>query len=193
MAYDEELANRIRELLGTEKGVEEKRMFGGLAFLINGNMAVAASGRGGLMVRVPPEETEKLLGRAARRTHGDGRQGDQGLAAGGRRRRHDQTPTALVGRPRCRPRQVPTAEVSGTFPRRFPGKPVQMARSTHQEQVKRLLKVAGRTYADEAGIRLRNKPMPLFQPSRRPRGAEGTGAAEHGQTRRGAGSRLVRR
>ena len=63
MAYDEDLANRIRELLGAEKGVEEKRMFGGLAFLINGNMSVAASGRGGLMVRVPPEETEKLLAR----------------------------------------------------------------------------------------------------------------------------------
>ena len=54
MAYDEDLANRIRELLGAQKGVEEKRMFGGLAFLINGNMSVAASGRGGLMVRVPP-------------------------------------------------------------------------------------------------------------------------------------------
>ncbi|ULE32397.1 TfoX/Sxy family protein [Mycobacterium sp. IDR2000157661] len=63
MAYDEELADRIRELLGAERGVEEKRMFGGLAFLINGNMAVVASGQGGLMVRVPPEETEKLLAR----------------------------------------------------------------------------------------------------------------------------------
>ena len=63
MAYDEDLANRIRELLGPQKGVEEKRMFGGLAFLINGNMSVAASGRGGLMVRVPPAQTEKLLAR----------------------------------------------------------------------------------------------------------------------------------
>ena len=63
MAYDKDLANRIRELLGAERGVEEKRMFGGLAFLINGNMSVAASGRGGLMVRVPPDETEKLLQR----------------------------------------------------------------------------------------------------------------------------------
>ena len=63
MAYDEELANRIRELLGPQKGVEEKLMFGGLAFLINGNMSVAASGRGGLMVRVPPDETDKLLAR----------------------------------------------------------------------------------------------------------------------------------
>jgi TfoX/Sxy family transcriptional regulator of competence genes len=63
MAYDEDLADRIRELIASERGVEEKRMFGGLAFLINGNMSVAASGRGGLMVRVPPAETEKLLAR----------------------------------------------------------------------------------------------------------------------------------
>ena len=63
MAYDEDLADRIRELVGAETGVEEKRMFGGLAFLINGNMSVAASGRGGLMVRVPPDETDKLVGR----------------------------------------------------------------------------------------------------------------------------------
>ena len=63
MAYDEDLANRIRELLGPERGMEEKRMFGGLAFLINGNMSVAASGKGGLMVRVPPAETERLLER----------------------------------------------------------------------------------------------------------------------------------
>jgi TfoX/Sxy family transcriptional regulator of competence genes len=64
MAYDEDLANRIRELLGSERGVEEKRMFGGLAFLINGNMSVAASREGGLLVRVPPDDTDKLLGRA---------------------------------------------------------------------------------------------------------------------------------
>jgi TfoX/Sxy family transcriptional regulator of competence genes len=63
MAYDEDLADRIRELLGPQKGVEEKRMFGGLAFLVNGNMSVAVSGRGGLMVRVPLDETEKLLAR----------------------------------------------------------------------------------------------------------------------------------
>jgi TfoX/Sxy family transcriptional regulator of competence genes len=63
VAYDEELANRIRELTGSERGVEEKRMFGGLAFLVNGNMSVAASGRGGLMVRVLPEDTADLLTR----------------------------------------------------------------------------------------------------------------------------------
>jgi TfoX/Sxy family transcriptional regulator of competence genes len=61
MAYDEDLANRIRELIADEAGVTEQKMFGGLAFLIGGNMAVAASGQGGLMLRVDPEETEKLL------------------------------------------------------------------------------------------------------------------------------------
>ena len=61
MAYDEDLADRIRELLGSESGVTEKSMFGGLSFLLNGNMAVAASGQGGLLVRVPPDDTESLL------------------------------------------------------------------------------------------------------------------------------------
>ena len=62
MSYDRELADQIRELLGGESGIREQRMFGGLAFLINGNMAVAASGQGGLLVRVDPEETESLTG-----------------------------------------------------------------------------------------------------------------------------------
>jgi len=61
MAYDEDLANRIRELIAGEPDVTEQRMFGGLAFLIGGNMSVAASGRGGLMVRVDPEETDELV------------------------------------------------------------------------------------------------------------------------------------
>ncbi len=64
MSYDEDLADRIRELLGSESGVTEKRMFGGLSFLLDGNMAVAASGQGGLLVRVPPDDTETLLGGA---------------------------------------------------------------------------------------------------------------------------------
>src|SRR5215208_6356657 len=61
MAYDEDLADRIRALIADEAGVTEKRMFGGLAFLVGGNLAVAASGQGGLLVRVDPEETEALL------------------------------------------------------------------------------------------------------------------------------------
>jgi len=60
MAYDEDLANRIRELLADEKGITEMKMFGGLAFLINGNMSVGCSGKGGLMLRVEPEETGTL-------------------------------------------------------------------------------------------------------------------------------------
>ncbi len=54
MAYDEDLAHRVRELLAGTAGVQEKRMFGGLAFMVGGNMAVCVSGKGGLMVRVPP-------------------------------------------------------------------------------------------------------------------------------------------
>jgi TfoX/Sxy family transcriptional regulator of competence genes len=65
MAYDEELANRIRELVLGEDGVTEKRMFGGLAFLINGNMSVSASGKGGLLLHVDADQTEEL----ARKPH----------------------------------------------------------------------------------------------------------------------------
>jgi TfoX/Sxy family transcriptional regulator of competence genes len=61
MAYDEMLAARIRELLAGERSVVEKKMFGGLAFLINGNMSVAASGQGGLLVRVDPAESGALI------------------------------------------------------------------------------------------------------------------------------------
>jgi TfoX/Sxy family transcriptional regulator of competence genes len=61
MAYDEKLAERIRDLMAEEPDLSEKKMFGGLAFLIAGNMAVAASGQGGMMVRVDPAEGEKLI------------------------------------------------------------------------------------------------------------------------------------
>jgi TfoX/Sxy family transcriptional regulator of competence genes len=61
MAYDEKLAERIRELLVGEADVTEKKMFGGLAFLVVGNMAVAASGQGGLMVRVEPSTSDRLV------------------------------------------------------------------------------------------------------------------------------------
>ena len=61
MAYDQELADRIRELVSGIRGVTEKQMFGGLAFLVGGNMAVAASGQGGLLVRVDPDESDALV------------------------------------------------------------------------------------------------------------------------------------
>jgi TfoX/Sxy family transcriptional regulator of competence genes len=61
MAYDEELAARIRKLIGAESAVTEQKMFGGLAFLVGGNMAIAASGQGGLLVRVDPGESDELV------------------------------------------------------------------------------------------------------------------------------------
>ena len=63
MAYDEDLAHRLRELLADEDGVTEKRMFGGLAFLLHGNMSVSASRNGGLLVRIDPADTEACLKR----------------------------------------------------------------------------------------------------------------------------------
>src|SRR3954452_4713830 len=68
MAFDEKLAGRIRVLLAEEPRLTEKKMFGGLAFLVGGHMAVAASGQGGLMVRVDPEETDALLEKPHART-----------------------------------------------------------------------------------------------------------------------------
>ena len=61
MAYDEDLANRIRELIAAEADVTEQPMFGGLAFLVGGHMSVAASREGGLMVRFDPDESDALL------------------------------------------------------------------------------------------------------------------------------------
>jgi hypothetical protein len=61
MAYDEELADRIRDVIGREPNLTEQKMFGGLAFLIGGNMAVAASGQGGVLVRVDPARSEALV------------------------------------------------------------------------------------------------------------------------------------
>jgi TfoX/Sxy family transcriptional regulator of competence genes len=61
VAYDEDLANRIRELIAAEPDVSEQRMFGGLAFLIAGNMSVSVSGQGGLLVRCDPAQSDALL------------------------------------------------------------------------------------------------------------------------------------
>lgn len=77
VAYDEDLANRIREIVGAEPGLTEQKMFGGLAFLIGGNMAVAASGQGGLLLRCDPAETESLAAKPnARRFEMRGREMD---------------------------------------------------------------------------------------------------------------------
>jgi TfoX/Sxy family transcriptional regulator of competence genes len=63
VAYDEDLADRIRDLVAGEPNLTEQKMFGGLAFLIGGNMAIAASGQGGALVRVDPDESDKLVGK----------------------------------------------------------------------------------------------------------------------------------
>jgi TfoX/Sxy family transcriptional regulator of competence genes len=63
MAYDEDLANRLRELLADEDAVTEKKMFGGLAFLLRGNMSVSASRNGGLLARIDPDDTDAALAR----------------------------------------------------------------------------------------------------------------------------------
>ncbi|HLY86904.1 MAG TPA: TfoX/Sxy family protein [Gaiellaceae bacterium] len=61
MAYDEELADRIRAALGDRPGLTETKMFGGIGFMIGGNMAVAASGQGGILVRVDPDESAEIV------------------------------------------------------------------------------------------------------------------------------------
>jgi TfoX/Sxy family transcriptional regulator of competence genes len=63
MAYDEDLANRLRELLADEQAITEKKMFGGLAFLLHGHMTVSASGKGGLLARIDPADTDAALKR----------------------------------------------------------------------------------------------------------------------------------
>ena len=65
MAYDEELAGRIRSLVAGEPNLAERKMFGGLAFLIGGNMAVAASGQGGALIRVDPAQSAELVATTA--------------------------------------------------------------------------------------------------------------------------------
>ena len=67
MAYDDDLAERIRELLIDEPGVTETKMFGGLAFLVGGHLAIAASGQGGVLVRVDPTTSDALVGRTGAR------------------------------------------------------------------------------------------------------------------------------
>jgi len=61
MAYDEDLAERIRELIGPRRDLTEQKMFGGLGFMVGGNMAIAASGQGGILVRVGPDEGDRLV------------------------------------------------------------------------------------------------------------------------------------
>ncbi len=100
MAYDETLAARIRELLVDEPGLTEMKMFGGLAFLVSGNMAVAASGQGGVLVRADPAQGEKLLATTKARPMEMRGPRDAGMAASRRGRRADQAAARTVGRDR---------------------------------------------------------------------------------------------
>jgi TfoX N-terminal domain len=61
MAYDDALATRIRDLIGPDPELTEKKMFGGLAFLIRGHMAISASGQGGVLVHVDPGQSDELV------------------------------------------------------------------------------------------------------------------------------------
>ncbi len=97
MAYDEDLANRIRELLADEEGVTEMSMFGGLAFLLGGNMAVAASGQGGLLVRVDPAERRAAAVQPSRKRDGDARARDERVDPRRRRGRSEQAPAGPLG------------------------------------------------------------------------------------------------
>ena len=94
VAYDEELADRIRTLLGDRAGLTEQKMFGGLAFLIGGNMAIAASGEGGILVRVDPGGVGRARRDDAGRADGDARPADGRLAPCRRRRRADDAALA---------------------------------------------------------------------------------------------------
>ena len=111
MAYDEELADRIRELVGGETGLTEQKMFGGLAFLIGGNMAVAASGQGGMLVHVDPAESDALVATTEATPDGDARPLDARVAPRRRRRICARSASSRPGssaaprtRARCRPR-----------------------------------------------------------------------------------------
>lgn len=61
MAYDEELAERLREVLEGQPGLTEKKMFGGVGFLVGGNLAISASSQGGVLVRVDPVQSDRLV------------------------------------------------------------------------------------------------------------------------------------
>ena len=96
MAYDEDLANRVRELIAGEPDVTEKKMFGGLAFLVGGNMSVGASGQGGLMVRVDPKDTDALVTKPHARPF-EMRARDAGLVASRGRGPANQAPARGAG------------------------------------------------------------------------------------------------
>ena len=117
MAYDEQVAQRIRDLVQDDLDVTEKRMFGGLAFLVNGNMSISASGKGGLMVRLDEDEAEQLLEQDGVRPFEMRGQADEGVAARRRGGVRQRRAAARVGRAQRGVRPHPPAQV-GPPPRR---------------------------------------------------------------------------
>lgn len=116
MAHDEDLGTRIRELVASEPGITEQRMFGGLAFLVDGNMAVAATGEDGLMVRVDPAGADALLARpGARRMEMRGRSMKGWL----------RIDAAELG---TRRRLAPWVQIGVQFARTLPAKPGRAGR-----------------------------------------------------------------
>ena len=110
MAYDEALAGRIRDLVGDEPNLTEQKMFGGLAFLIGGNMAVAASGQGGVLVRVDPDASDELVATTpASLMEMRGRSMRGWLRVGAGRREHREGARS-VGRARHRVRPIAPPE-----------------------------------------------------------------------------------
>jgi TfoX N-terminal domain len=114
MAYDEELAGRIRQLIGSDTELTEKKMFGGLAFLIQGNMAIAASSGGGAMVRVDPAQSDVLVATTnARYEHA--RPGHARMVAGQFRRSTHRRPASPLDRDRHRIGALAAAQVEAAL------------------------------------------------------------------------------
>ena len=111
MAYDEDLANRLRELLADEDAITEKKMFGGLAFLLHGNMAVSASGQGGLLARIDPADTEAALARPHAALMEMGKRSMAGLDPRRARGRQDQARAGRLGQAQRGLREDAAAEV----------------------------------------------------------------------------------
>ena len=101
VAYDEALADRLREILYGEEGLTELRMFGGLAFLINGHMAVSASGQGGLLLRVDPADPRDLASRPGAQPFVMRGRRNGGMASGRCGRHPDTAPARRLGGDRC--------------------------------------------------------------------------------------------
>jgi len=118
MAYEQELAGRIRQLIGSDPELTEKKMFGGLAFLIRGNMAIAASSQGGAMVRVDPAQSDTLMATTkATLMNMRGRDMPGWLRVSFRRSAH-RRPAHLVGRDRHRVRALAASQIEARPDRR---------------------------------------------------------------------------